>query len=81
MKDFSRVIRCKADFYDCMRRNGWHLPAYKCGLLTEGYMVQVMEGRTYCPKIDEVRMRACPRPPQKCVLAEKFKKIISDRVL
>jgi hypothetical protein len=72
VKDFAAKVRDKKDLYEAIRRNGYHLPSLKSSITTESYLLNIMEGSTYCPKQEDVRLRACPRPPPKEVLVKKF---------
>lgn len=50
-------------------------------MVSEHYLVNVMDGTYYCPKAEEVRIKLCPRPPQKDVLIAKFNKLMQDKGL
>lgn len=41
-------------------------------MITEQYLLDVMEGRLYCPRSTEIRLAPCPRPPTKSVLLDKL---------
>jgi hypothetical protein len=75
--EFKTKIRDKKDLYESMLRNGWYLPKYKCSLLTETYMIGVLEKELWCPKHEDIRRLPCPRLPQKDVLFEKFNAIMT----
>ena len=40
-------------------------------------MRNVISGKVFCPKYDEIKMLPCPRPPSKDVLMQKFLRICS----
>lgn len=62
-------------------RNGFYPPKLKSNMVSEHYLINVMDGTYYCPKAEEIRVRICPRPPQKTVLLEKFNKLMHDKGL
>lgn len=68
IRDFSQKIRDKKDLYEASYRNGWFLPSLKSTMVTERYILNVIDGSTYCLKLEEVRLKACPRPPSKEIL-------------
>lgn len=72
VKDFAAKVKDKKDLYEAVLRNGFHLPKFKCTMVTESFLINVMEGATYCPKLEDIRLRACPRPPDKALLVKKF---------
>jgi len=79
--DFSRYIASKRDFYDAMVANGYCLPKYKSTMVTEGYMRDVLGGRTFCPHYKDVKLLPCPRPPPVELLLRKFHRICEGRNL
>jgi hypothetical protein len=44
VKEFSKKIRDKHDLYEAVHRNGYYLPTLKSGMVTEAYLLNVMEG-------------------------------------
>ena len=81
VKAFAQKVKSKKDLYEALVRNGWYPPKLKSTMVSEHYLVNVMDGTYYCPKAEEVRVRLCPRPPPKEVLLEKFRKLMSDKGL
>ena len=75
--EFSRLIQNRRDLYEALQRNGYYLPKLKTTMITEDYMRNVISGKTFCPKYDEIKMLPCPRPPGKEVLMQKFLRICS----
>lgn len=71
-QQFRKHIREKKDLYEAAERNGWYLPAYTSSIITEAYLLHVIEGSTFGMKIEEIKLKACPRPPSKEVLIAKF---------
>jgi hypothetical protein len=72
VKDFAAKVKSKKDLYEAVQRNGYHLPSIKSTLVTENYLINVMDGSYWCPKVEEIKLRQCPRPPEKRVLLKKF---------
>lgn len=64
-----------------MQRNGFYLPARKASIITEDYLIGVMEGSLHCPRVDHVRLRNCPRPPLKRVILNKVLKALHEKGL
>jgi hypothetical protein len=50
-------------------------------MATEAYLIGVMDRTYYCPRAEEIRIRMCPRPPDKSVLLEKFTKLMHEKGL
>ena len=78
-KEFAQKVACKADLYEAVLRNGYHLPRPKSAMVTEAYLVGVMDATIWCPRQEAIRIRACPRPPAKAVLVDKFQKLMKDK--
>ena len=55
------------------------MPKFKTTMITEDYMRNVISGKAFCPKFEEIKMLPCPRPPNKDVLIAKFYKICDSR--
>jgi hypothetical protein len=79
VKEFSKKIQCKADLYEAVIRNGFYLPRPKSSIVTENYLVGVMDGTIWCPKAESIRLKLCPRPPPKNVLLDKFVKLMKSK--
>jgi len=58
---FSAVIKNKRDLYEACVRNGFYLPKLKTSVVTEEYMRMLIEGKSFCPRCDDIRMKPCPR--------------------
>ena len=61
-----------SDFYEAMVRNSFYLAAIKSNFMTLRYLKQVRSKTFYVPKYEEVRLRACPRPPDKKEIAKEL---------
>ncbi len=73
--EFSKLIQNRRDLYEAVLRNDWYLPKFKTSMVTESYLRNVLTGKTFCPKYSEIKLRPCPRPPNKDLLLKKFLKI------
>lgn len=60
-KAFSRKVKSKADLYEALVRNGYFLPKYKSSMISEHYLVNVMDKTYWCPLAESIRVRMCPR--------------------
>ena len=81
VKAFAQKVRSKADLYEALVRNGFYPPKMKSSMVTEHYLVNVMDKTYYCPLAEEIRVKMCPRPPHKDVLVAKFSKLMADKNL
>ncbi len=57
VKDFAAKVKSKKDLYEVVQRNGYHLPSLKSTLVTENYLINVMDGSYWCPKVEEIKLR------------------------
>ena len=78
LDDVKRIIGNKADLYEAAVRNGWYLPKFKCTIITENYITNVITGKVYCPKYSDIRLVPCPKPPEKEVLLRDFARLMSS---
>ena len=81
VKAFAQKVRSKADLYEALVRNGYYLPKLKSSMVSEHYLVNVMDKTYWCPRAEDIRVRMCPRQPHKDVLIEKFRKLMRDNDL
>jgi hypothetical protein len=58
-------ISGKFELYDSAIRNGYYLPKYKSGIITENYLTNVILGEIFCPKFSDIKLLPCPSPPDK----------------
>ena len=65
MEEVKGIIGSKADLYDAAIRNGWYLPKFKSSIITEQYITDVITGKVFCPRFEEIRLAPCPKPPEK----------------
>lgn len=73
--ELSKVISGKHELYEAAIRNGFYLPKFKSGIITETYITDVICGRLFCPQFKDIRLLPCPKPPGKDVLISYAKKI------
>ena len=76
VKDFNKKVQSKADLHEALVRNGYYPPKLKSSMATEAYLIGVMDATYYCPKVEDIKVRLCARPPQKEVLLDKFRKLM-----
>ena len=58
-----------------MSRYGFFLPKTKAFRTVE-YLQGVLDGSIYCPKFDELKLRPCPKPPQKILILDEIVTIL-----
>jgi hypothetical protein len=73
--EFSRLIQNRRDLYEAVVRNGYYLPRFKTTMITEVYMRNVITGKAFCPKYEQIKLHLCPRPPGKDVLLRKYQEL------
>ena len=69
------MISGKHELYEAAIRNGYYLPKFKSGIITETYITDVICKRVYCPLFKDIRLLPCPRPPDKDSLIKYAKEI------
>ena len=70
LKNFSaeevkESISGKFELYDAAKRNGYYLPKYKSGIITENYLTNLILGEIFCPMYKDIRLAPCPSAPDK----------------
>ena len=48
-EELTKVISGKHELYEAAIRNGYYLPKFKSGIVTETYITDVICGRVFCP--------------------------------
>jgi hypothetical protein len=76
LDDVKRIIGNKADLYEAAVRNGWYMPKYKCTMITEEYITKVINKKVYCPMYDDIKLKPCPKPPEKEILLKDFMRLM-----
>lgn len=79
VNQFADKIKCKRDLYEALIRNGYFLPSIKSSVVSEKYLVGILEGNIYCPKIESIKLKGCPSPPSKEVLIAKLLEALKQR--
>jgi len=72
VEEYSKYFRNKKDLHEHLLRCGFYLPKQKEKVCTEEWLMNVVKGQAWCPLADDIRIKLCPRPPNKDVLLEKF---------
>lgn len=80
VQEFSSKIADKRDLYEACLRNGWYLPSLKSSIVTESYLMGVIDGRLWCPKFSDIRLLPCTRPPSKDILLYKLLRMLELKV-
>jgi hypothetical protein len=78
LEEVKRIIGGKADLYEAAVRNGWYLPKFKSTIITEDYITNVITGKIYCPKFEEIRLVPCPRAPEKDILLRDLQRLMTS---
>lgn len=60
VKKFTEKIKCKGDLYEALIRNGYFLPSKKSSISRETYLIGIMTGKVYCPKMGDIKLKGCP---------------------
>lgn len=76
IEQVQKVINNKAELYEAAVRNGYYLPSIKSSMITEKYLIGIVNGAVWCPQYKDIRLNPCPRPPSKDVLLNKLRNYI-----
>ena len=68
---FSEYVMCLDDLYNLAKRNSFHLPDLKSAAINEVMLLGVLRGEYWCPKVEEIRIKNCVKPPLKEIVASK----------
>ena len=52
VSELSKKIRDKKDLYEVCIRNGYYLPSIKSNMVTEAYMLNVIQGTYFCLRVE-----------------------------
>jgi hypothetical protein len=58
--------------YEVLIRNGFFLPTFKSNALTEAYMQGIIDGKIFCPKDADIRLKNAYSLPTKKALFGKL---------
>lgn len=70
----TKYIQSKHELYDATIRNGYYLPKEGSSIITEDYLMSVINGTIFCPQFRDIKLLPCPTPPTKSVLINKLEK-------
>jgi hypothetical protein len=66
-----KYVKDKKDLYHLAQRNGFYMPSFKSGCCSEIFIMNVLKGKWWCPKVDELRLKPCLQPPSVDILISK----------
>ena len=69
---FSDYVRGIDDLYLLAVKNGFYVPKKSSSAINENMLYNVLTGKYWCLKYDDLRMRPCPKAPVKDVLNDKL---------
>lgn len=72
---FSEFVMCVDDLYNLAMRNGFHLPSKKSAAVNEIMLFNILQGSYWCPKVEDIRIKNCVKPPLKDTLLAKLETI------
>jgi hypothetical protein len=78
---FSEFVLCLEDLYNLAKRNSFHLPDLKSAAINEVMLVGVLRYEYWCPKVEDIRIKNCVKPPLKEVIAAKVWEICTSKQL
>ena len=78
---FSQYVMSIADLYDMAVRNGFHMPKQTCSAVNEIMLFNVLQGKYWCPKTEDIRMKSIVKPPLKEVILAKLMQVCTARNL
>ena len=69
---FSQFMMSIDDLYNMAIRNGFYMPKQSCSAVNELMISNVLKGDYWCPKTEEIRMKAIVKAPLKEVILFKL---------
>ena len=78
---FSEYVMCLDDLYNLAKRNSFHLPDLKSAAINEVMLLGVLRGEYWCPKVEDIRIKNCVKPPLKEIVASKVWETCTSREL
>ena len=63
-------VRSKEHLHQGMLSLNWFLPSVKANICTLNFLNDIRAERCFCPKFDQIKLKACLRPPNLTVLQE-----------
>jgi hypothetical protein len=76
IKEAAKVVADKSDYYDACVRNSYRMPAKKQPIVTTEFLNDVQSKRVWVPKLHEMKLCACPKPPPAKVIRQELLKCI-----
>ena len=65
---FSEYVMGMDDLFKMAARNGYYLPKQKSQAINEIALFNILQGKYWCPKVDEIRIKNCVPANQRCHL-------------
>ena len=66
-----KAIRNNSDLHESAMRTERHVPPLKSTIVTFKWLKAVINGKLWCPKYAEIRLRPCPTPrPKELIVHE-----------
>ena len=59
----SCYVSSRKQKYKALLASGWALPSENSSIVTNEFLNEVREGKVYCLKMDQLRLKACLDPP------------------
>ena len=74
-------IRNKIQFYEAMIRISWLLPSLDSQMCSLDFLKEVREGKCFCLKYNQVKLKSCFKPPTLKVLTRLLVDVINTCIL
>ena len=74
-------IRNKIQFYEGLTRIGWFLPSIDSQMCSLDLLKEVREGKCFCLKYNQVKLKSCFKPPTLKVLTKLLVDVINTCIL
>ena len=78
---FSEYMMCLDDLYNLVKRKSFHLPDLKSAAINEVMLLGVLRGEYWCPKVEDIRIKNCVKPPLKEIVASKARDTYTSKHL
>lgn len=72
--ELRKYVKDKRDLYLLAVRNEYYLPSMKSSCCSEEFITDVLQGRCWCPKVGELRLKPCLQPPSVEILIGRVMK-------
>ena len=69
---FSEYVMDVHDLYELALRNGFYLPEESSSAVNELMLLHVLNENYWCPLYETIKLKPCPKAPQKETLIEKL---------